>query len=64
MYAFLNKYVFKSLLKLSTDLASRIYEGKEFQSVGATEANDRSPNMAKVFTEGGSRRTSLFDLIL
>jgi hypothetical protein len=32
--------------------------------VGAAEANDRSPNVVKVFTEGGSRRTSLFDLIL
>ncbi len=26
--------------------------------MGAAEANDRSPNVAKVFTEGGSRRSS------
>jgi hypothetical protein len=41
-----------------------MYEGKEFQSMGAAQANDRLPNVAKVFTEDGSRRSSLFDLIL
>ena len=32
--------------------------------MGAAEANDRSPNVAKVFTEGGSRRSSLFGLMM
>jgi hypothetical protein len=41
-YAFLNKYVFKSLLKLSTELALRICEGREFQTVSAAETNARS----------------------
>ncbi len=32
--------------------------------MGAAEANDRSPNVAKAFTEGGSRRSSLFQIYI
>ena len=51
MQALLNQYVFKSRLKLSTELDSQIYEGNDFQSTGAAKTNDRSPNVTKVFTE-------------
>ena len=49
--AFLNKYVFyqKSFKKLSTELASQMYEGKEFQSMGAAEAVDRSPSIHRMW---------------
>ena len=63
MLAFLNKYVFKSRLKLSTELDFRMYEGSEFQSTGTAKANDQSPKMTKVFTEGGSRSSSPFHLM-
>jgi hypothetical protein len=52
-YAFLNKYVFKSLLKLLTEVALWMCGGREFQTVDAAETNVRSSNVAKVFTEGG-----------
>ena len=41
-----------------------MHEGKEFQSTGAAEENDRSLNVTKVFTEGGSKRSFVFNLIL
>ena len=46
-------YVFNRLLKQSTVLVSRMCKDREFQRAGAAETNERSPNVARVFTGDG-----------
>ena len=50
--ALLKRCVFKSFLKVPTDSAILISEGKSFQSFGAEATKARSPKVVKVLTFG------------
>ena len=56
-YAFLNKYVFRLFLKLSTEGAHLIDEGKGFHKKGAACAKQRLPKPSKRYR--GTVRRSL-----
>ena len=62
--AFLNRKVLRSSLKVKIELAWRISVGSSFHSVGAANANERSPKVAEVLIVGRWRKRLPLDLKL